>query len=417
METFIRIIIWFAYLAALYFVVFWLLVLLDDSPAEKPKKLNGFPFATIVIPAYNEEDRIERTITSVLKLDYPINLMEFIVVNDGSSDKTEEVAKKVIKENKGFDIRLISQENKGKGAALNAGLKAAKGEFFICLDADSFVKEDSLKKILPYFDKKDIACVLPVLKVEKPQNFLQRMQWFEYLINMFYKELMSRLNCIHVAPGPFSIYRTEILKKVGYFDEDFNLTEDLEMALRLQSKHYRIIQLLEGEVSTIAPKTLKQLYKQRNRWYKGSIYNALKYRKMMLNKNYGDFGLIQMPLIIVSGFLAVIIIGAMFYYNLWIPMGSIIRLRHVGFDIMTFIRNFKIDFHILDLNFASIISAVIMLVLSIYIFAKSHISTKENAGKYGILSIIAYLFAYFVLLGVIWIGILAEMIIGKKQRW
>lgn len=417
METFIRILIWFAYLVALYFVVFWLLVLFEGKTKEKPKKLKKFPLVTVVIPAYNEEKRIKKTLSSILRLDYPRKKLEFVVINDGSTDKTKGIVERIIKENKKFNIRLINQKNKGKGAALNKGLRQAKGEFFICLDADSFVKKDALKKILPYFKEKDVACVLPVLKVKKPKNFLQKMQWFEYIINMFYKELMSRLNCVHVAPGPFSVYRTEILKRVGYFDENFNLTEDLEMALRLQSKHYKIIQLLEGEVSTIAPKTLKQLYKQRNRWYKGSIYNALRYRKMMLNKNYGDFGLIQMPLIIISGILAIIIISALFYYNVWIPMKGINNLRYIGFDLLTLIKNFTIDFHILDLNFTSILVAIIMLIISIYIFAKSHVHTKEKISRYGILSLGIYLLTYFVLLGVIWVGILTEMLIGRKQRW
>ena len=417
METLIRILVWFTYLIALYFVVFWLLVLFEKKPKEKQKRLKKSPLVTIVIPAYNEEKRIKKTLTSILKLDYPGKKLEFIVVNDGSTDKTKEIAEKIIKENKKFNIKLINQENKGKGTALNVGLRKAKGEFFICLDADSFVEKGALKKILPYFKEKNIACVLPVLKVKKPKNFLQKMQWFEYIINMFYKELMGRLNCIHVAPGPFSVYRTEIIRKVGYFDENFNLTEDLEMALRLQSKHYRIIQLLEGEVSTIAPKTIKQLYKQRNRWYKGSIYNALRYRKMMLNKNYGDFGIIQMPLIIISGVLAVIIISALFYYNVWNPMKSINNLRYIGFDLITLIKNFRLDFHILDLNFASIISAMIMLILSVYILIKSHASTREKVTKHGILSIGIYLLAYFALLGVMWVGILVEMLIGKKQRW
>lgn len=417
METFIRVLIWFAYLISLYFVVFWLLVLFEGKTNKKPKKLKSFPLVTVVIPAYNEEKRIKATLESVLKLDYPKEKLEFIVVNDGSKDRTKEIVEEVIKENKKFNLRLVNQENRGKGAALNSGLKKAKGKFFICLDADSFVKKDALKRILPYFNKKDIACVLPVLKVRKPKNLLQRMQWFEYTINMFYKELMGRLNCIHVAPGPFSVYRTEIIKRIGYFDENFNLTEDLEMALRLQSNHYRIIQLLEGEVSTIAPRTIKELYKQRNRWYKGSIYNALKYRKMMLNKNYGDFGFIQMPLIIISGVLAIIIISALFYYNIWGPMKNINNLRYIGFDFMTLIKNFKIDFHLLDLNFTSIISAIAMLIISTYVFVKSHASIREKSFKYGLFSIFVYLLAYFVLLGMIWIGIVAEMLVGKKQRW
>ncbi|MBU0627952.1 MAG: glycosyltransferase family 2 protein [Nanoarchaeota archaeon] len=416
-ETFIRVMIWFAYLISLYFVVFWLLVLFEGKKQEPKKKLKTLPIVTIAIPSYNEEKRIKATLTDILKLDYPINKLEFIVVNDGSKDKTKEITEKIIKENKKFNITLINQKNKGKGAALNAALKRAKGEFFVCLDADSFVEKTALKTILPYFTEDNIACVLPVMKVRKPKNLLQRMQWFEYIINMFYKELMSRLNCIHVAPGPFSVYKTDIIKNVGSFDENFNLTEDLEMALRLQSKHYRIIQLLEGQVTTIAPQSLRSLYRQRNRWYKGSIHNAFKYRKMIFNKNYGDFGMIQMPLILVGGILSIIIIGAMAYYNFWLPMRSINQLKYVNFDLVTLIRNFNIDFHLLDINFASILTAIIMLVLSIYIFVRSHKHTKENVNKYSKLSILIYLIGYFMLLGIIWVGILFEMAIGKKQRW
>ncbi|MDP7180741.1 MAG: glycosyltransferase [Candidatus Woesearchaeota archaeon] len=417
MESFIRALIMFAYLIALYFVVFWLLVLFEKKPEQNQKPLKQFPFVTILIPAYNEEKKITSTLKSILKLDYPKNKLDFIVVNDGSTDNTLQLIKDVIHENKEFKIRLINQKNHGKGAALNKGLKEAKGEFFICLDADSYVKEDSLKKLLPYFDKKDIACVLPVMKVRSPGNFLQKMQWFEYIVNMFYKELMGRLDCIHVTPGPFSIYRTSILKKVGCFDEDHNLTEDLEIALRLQSKNYKIIQALEGEVSTISPKTIKSLYDQRNRWYKGSILNAFKYGKMMFNKKYGDFGIIQMPVIIISGVIAVIIITALFYYNIWRPFGEFIKMRYIDFDFLTLIKTFTFDFHILDLDFTSISLAIIMLIISVFIFTKSHVVLKEKVNKHGILSSVIYLLSYFVLLGIIWIGILVELMIGKKQRW
>jgi len=133
METFIRILIWFAYLIALYFVIFWLLVLFEGKRREKPKKLKKFPLVTITIPAYNEEKRIKATLTSILKLKYPRKKLEFIVVNDGSKDKTKEIAEKIIQKNKSFNIKLINQENRGKGAALNAALKQAKGKFFICL--------------------------------------------------------------------------------------------------------------------------------------------------------------------------------------------------------------------------------------------------------------------------------------------
>jgi len=146
------------------------------------------------------------------------------------------------------------------------------------LDADSYVSKDALHKILPEFTNDNIAAVLPLLKVRNPKNFLQKMQWLEYIVNMFYKELMSKLDCVHVSPGPFSVYKKSILMKIGGFDEN-NLTEDLEITLRLQKYNYRIVQLLNTDVHTIAPETFKELYKQRNRWFKGAVLNAVAYIK------------------------------------------------------------------------------------------------------------------------------------------
>src|SRR3989338_2603352 len=310
----LKAILWTAYFISLYFAVFWLLVLLENRPRRKAKKLERLPFVSIVIPAYNEEKKLRPTVESVLKLDYPKEKYEVIVINDGSRDNTEKTSREIIKEYKDFNIRLFSQKNKGKGAALNNGLRRSKGEYFICLDADSYVSKDALRKILPHFTDK-VAAVLPLLKVSRPKTLLQKMQWLEYLVNMFYKELMSKLDCVHVAPGPFSVYKKSILQKVGGFDEN-NLTEDLEISLRLQKHNYRIVQLLNTDVYTIAPSNFKELYKQRNRWYKGSVLNAITYRKMMFNRNYGDFGIIQMPTIIISGMIAMVILISLAYYML-----------------------------------------------------------------------------------------------------
>lgn len=208
MNTIIEIMLWSCYLLSLYFAVFWVMVFFDTQKRQKKIMFNylrKYPKVSILIPAYNEEDSIIPTIEHVLKLEYPKRKLEIIVVDDGSTDKTAELVKKIQKTNN--NIKLIVQENKGKGAALNKGLKCSTGEYFVCLDADSFVKPDALMKLLPLFSNEKIACVLPLLKVKDPKNKLQKMQWYEYIINIFYKELMGRLNCIHVAPGPFSVYK------------------------------------------------------------------------------------------------------------------------------------------------------------------------------------------------------------------
>ncbi len=418
MHDLMRIGLWIVYVICLYFAVFWFLVFLDGNYDMKKKKLEKLPKVSVIVPAYNEESRVLLTLRSIIGLNYPKDKLQVIVINDGSTDKTSEVVQNFIKKKKEFDIILVNQENQGKGAALNKGLKLSKGEYFVCLDADSYVKPDALKKMLPYFSDDTVAAVLPILKVRKPKNLLQRMQWFEYIINMFYKELMGKLDCIHVAPGPFSVYKKSVLVKLGGFDSKGNLTEDLEMALRLQKNHYRLVQLLDAEVHTSAPSTVKALYKQRNRWYKGAINNALNYRKMFFNKKYGDFGMIQMPTIIIAGIIAFTMIISMAYYAISPHIANIIKLGAVGFDFMTLIRTFHFNFSFLDLNYTLITIGAFMLCASLVILKKSHTNTREPVFKYGVYPLLAYIFFYFLLLGAMWVGIAFDIVFRRKQqRW
>lgn len=411
-----KIILWSAYMVSLFFAIFWFLVFMDNESKTKARKLKKYPIVSIVIPAYNEEKNIISTLKSLTEIIYPKNKLEIIVMNDGSTDNTKNVVSEFISKNKFNNIRLINKKNGGKASALNKGLEVSKGEFFVCLDADSIVTKDALEKILPHFTDENIAVVLPLLKVDKPKNLWEKMQWLEYIVNMFYKKLMSRLNCVHVAPGPFSVYRKEVLKKVKGFDED-NLTEDLEISLRLQSKNYKIVQLMDAEVFTIAPKTFKELYKQRNRWYKGSVINAFKYRHMMFNRNYGDFGFIQMPTIIVSGMVAIILVTSLLYYGLKPYVKAAYNSIFIDFDFYTLMKTFKFDFNLLDLNYTAILVAIVMLVISIYILRKSHSETNEKLNKYGFLSLLSYLFFYFLVIGFIWVGITLDFIFGKRQKW
>jgi|SRR3989338_6434164 len=417
MNLIIKAVLWIIYLISLYFAVFWFIVLIDNEQKPRRKKHKEKPFVSIVIPAYNEEKRIKATVMSILGLDYPRDKIELIVVNDGSKDNTVKVVKKIISENHHFDIRLISQSNKGKGAALNNGMRNCKGEFFVCFDADSFVEENALNIMLPYFAEDNVAAVLPIIKVAKPKNLLQRMQWFEYNVNMFYKYLLGRLDCIHVLPGPFSVYKKSILKKVGGFDENHNLTEDLEMALRLQKNSYKIIQLKSPTVTTIAPDNFKALYKQRNRWYKGSVLNVVKYRGMLLNKKYGDFGLFQLPIVLISGLMTLVMMLAIIYYTLKPYVKGLYNMSFVGFDFMTFIRNYTFHFDILEINYLMLFVSLVIFILSIYILSKSHSFFEERYMKFGMLSVILYVTSYFFILGVVWIGIAADLIRGKKQKW
>ena len=112
---------------------------------KTPPPLKNLPFVSVIVPAYNEEGTITNTLLSVFALNYPKEKLEVIVVNDGSTDRTNEICEVFRKRG---EIILINQENKGKGAAMNAGARAAKGEFVVCLDADSEPHPDALMKML-----------------------------------------------------------------------------------------------------------------------------------------------------------------------------------------------------------------------------------------------------------------------------
>lgn len=416
MNQAVNIAFWAIYILSLYFAVFWFLVLMFKGFGHNQPKITKYPFVTIAIPAYNEERNLKSTVDNLLKLNYPKEKYEVIIVNDGSRDRTSQVAKQLIRNHHGFDIRLIEQENNGKGSAINRALKIAKGEFFIVLDADSYPEKDALVNILPHFENSDVAVVLPAMKVWEPKNLIQKIQRSEYIVNMFYKRIMSNLNCVPVIPGPFSVYRTKILRDVGGF-ENRNLTEDLEITLRLHSKHHRIVQLLSPVVYTKAPETPKALYKQRNRWFKGTVLNVLRYRWMAFNKQYGDYGMIQIPMTLIAGLLALGLFG-MFLYSAIGPNLTLLKnLFLVKFDILTLLMNLKFNFNLFDPNYALVFSMIMMIAMTLIIAYLAHKSLKEKVFKHGIIPFAIFFLVYYLAMGVFWTGVFINLLTGKKQKW
>ncbi|MCX6711202.1 MAG: glycosyltransferase family 2 protein [Candidatus Woesearchaeota archaeon] len=413
----VDVITWIIFIITIYFAFFWLITFLGMGQEKKRKALKKFPLVSVVIPAFNEEETITGTMKSVVKLDYPKNKIQIIVVNDGSTDSTEKKVKDFIKKHPGRKIMLISQKNSGKWVCMNAGLSIAKGEFFACLDADSFVERETLKRMLPHFVGRT-AIVLPIMKVKNPKNMLQKVQWYEYIVNMFYKKIAAYINCVHVAPGPFSLYRTSVLRKVGGFRYGY-ATEDLEIAMRLQKHNYRIVQTMDAEVYTIAPDNMRELYKQRVRWNKGALLNAISYKEMLFNRAYGDFAMIQMPLVIAAGFISAVLIVIFLYYGLLKPLYNLAKkVVLVHFDIMTLIRNIQLNANILDADFYRLVIAVFTLVITITIFVAAHRHSKEKIVKYGFFPLLVYLFVYYIALGLIWLVILKDLAIKKsRMRW
>lgn len=424
MNIIISVTLWIAYLISLYFSIFLILVYFDKkkvfSAEESTTRINGSPFVSVLIPAYNEEKTILRTLESVYNLDYSKQYLEVLVINDGSIDHTEEVIKEYIRDKPHF--KLLSHQNMGKAASLNRALKIAKGEFFACLDADSFVEPSTLKKMLQVYEKENnpkLAIVTPAMKVYRPENLLQKMQWLEYLVIILISRLSGYIDSLYVAPGPFSLYRTEVIRKLGGFDEK-NITEDQEIAYRAQQDHYLIRQCANGYVYTTAPKELKPFYRQRRRWYLGGIACLHQYRKLVANKKYGDFGMMQMIKNVLGFILAVtgIIIAGYFFM---LPLFQRIKEGFlINFDIMPYLKTLNFNFTFLNfllIDFRKGLLILFLLIIGGFLFYQAHRNAKEKIFKWGWIPLIPYFGFYYTMKGIILLLCLVEFSRGKKVKW
>ncbi|MFB6088794.1 MAG: glycosyltransferase family 2 protein [Candidatus Aenigmatarchaeota archaeon] len=399
----------------IFFSMVWLLTFLKnrDNFSGNPGPPQSLPSVSAIVPAYNEEDVIEGTISSLLNLDYPKDKLEVIVVDDGSEDRTLEKARKFEPE-----IKVIEKdENRGKAHSLNVGTEIATGDFVVCLDADSFVESDTLKKMIGYFENDNVGIVTPALKVKNnEESFLSKIQHAEYLLNIFMRKIMTFLDTLPVAPGPFSIYRKEALENLGGFDEE-NITEDMEIALKFHDAGYKIENSSDGLVYTICPEKVKELYRQRLRWYRGVIYNTFKYKHMLFNPNYGNLGIFYLPLNLISVIMIMFLFGLIGYNVLNNFLSTFWNLQMVGFNILPFFKELNLipSLDLFLFNFTTIlfVSITIVGMGMLYVsFRKTDEKSLKN--KAGFLS---YLFIFPALLMLFWTSSIIHEVLGIKKRW
>ncbi|MFC1691132.1 glycosyltransferase [Nanoarchaeota archaeon] len=370
----------------------------------KPKIL---PSVSVIIPAFNEEKSIAKTIRSLLNLDYPKDKLNIIVVDDGSIDNTLKIAKSF--ENKG--VRVFHKENGGKGSALNFGLTKIKTEFVASMDADSFVTRSALKRMIGYFHKKEVMAVAPSIKIWKPTNFLGKVQLIEFLSATFIRKIFSILGGVPIVPGPFSIFRKEFFDKYGGYDTS-TLTEDIEISLRIESKKFLIENALDANVYTTAVTTFKQMFHQRLRWFRGFIDNIYRYR-FLLSPKYGNMGVFILPVSIISVSLGVI---AFIYSVIMLIINSIQNLYNlylIGFDISTWFE-FEFDAFFLNTTATGLLPLVLIIIsITMIYLAKKH-SKEPQPVK---LPYVFFIMTYWFISAICWISAAACKIRGKSVTW
>jgi cellulose synthase/poly-beta-1,6-N-acetylglucosamine synthase-like glycosyltransferase len=283
------------------------------------------------------------------------------------------------------------------------------------LDADSIPKTDALRKLMSLFEE-DVAAVSPVLKVYKPKSHWQKMQWFEYSVNHFYRGLIARLNAMHVTPGPLSVYRTKVVKEIGGFKEAHKV-EDMEIAVRIQKKNYRIIQCDDAFVYTKAPSSLRTWMKQRHRWNYGTFKNIIDYRTMLFNREYGDFGFFQMPILLLSGLLGVTVLG-LIVHGLWKAIKPFFQnLSMYDFNIIKYFSTMKLNIILLDINLRSAVFMLGFFILTIFVMWLSLHLYKNKGSLKRMTSFMMYLFFYYLLIAIVWVKVYIDVMLHRKSVW
>lgn len=272
------------------------------APTKKRSRGGYRPLVSVIIPAWNEEVGILKTIKSTLENGY--DHLEIIVIDDGSTDNTYRQVRRYKQrvDPKGNTIRLIDQENGGKSTALNAGIAQARGELIITLDADSYLMPGSIQELVKTMANPNYAVAIGEIVVGNTKNLIGQIQHYEYLVCFHYKRAQHIFDSVYIFPGALTAFRTSTLKTVGAF-ESYSSTEDLDISMRIKAKGHQVAYVDRAICVTEGAATLKSLLDQRVRWRHGFIECTIRRRDFVWSTQKGKYlSFIDFPLSIIGLF-------------------------------------------------------------------------------------------------------------------
>lgn len=318
------------------------------------------PGISILAPAYNEELNIIENVRSMLSIHY--NVLELVVINDGSKDASLEKLiqaydlfkedRKIIQKIPTKKIRgiyksrnpvfkkliVVDKENGGKADALNVGVNIATFEYIVCVDVDCILEQDSLLKMIkPFLDETKVRVIASggvirvandcnikdgkLVQVRLPSKFLARVQTVEYIRAFLLGRMAwSRLNGLLLISGAFGAFDKDIVLKCGGYNVK-TVGEDMELIVRMRrymEEHgipYKVTFIPDPLCWTEVPSDYKILGRQRNRWTRGTIETLRMHKKMFFNPKYKLLGLLSYPYWFFFEFLAPVIeVAGMFIF-------------------------------------------------------------------------------------------------------
>jgi poly-beta-1,6-N-acetyl-D-glucosamine synthase len=257
---------------------------------RKEKKLPPYvPRVSVIVPAWNEEVGILKTVKSILRSNY--RTMEIVVVNDGSTDSSDKLMRSFIEEyeeeHRGdrdrIEILYRYKENAGKGRALNDGIRMSSGEIIISIDADCVLHPDTVGNFVKHFENKRVMAAVGNVKVGNKKTLLETLQYLEFLFSFYFKKADSIFNTIYIIGGAAGAFRREVFEKIGLYSWA-NITEDIDLSVRIQKAGMKIVYAADAVVYTEAATTFKGLAAQRLRWKRGRFQTFFEHRNLFFSE-------------------------------------------------------------------------------------------------------------------------------------
>ncbi len=270
------------------------------------------PLISIIIPVLNEQDTIAWTIRSLQEQSYA-NL-QLIIVDDGSTDDTHKICQQLAKQENITSLRFSTRA--GKSAALNYGLKFAKGEFVVFVDSDTTFDRHSIYELMKTFADPTVGGVSGNLRVRNGNlNVLTNLQQIEYLFTISIgRRIRSRFGILPIISGAFGGFRRELISLETMGGHEPGPGNDSDLAIRVRKKGYQIVFQPNAVCLTNVPDKLMSLVRQRSRWDRNLVKNRLRKHKDVFNPFSKNFKFIDLITFIDSLFFSAVISSIAVFY-------------------------------------------------------------------------------------------------------
>lgn len=239
------------------------------------------PMVSILVPCRNEEDCIEETVNYLERQHY--SNFEIIAINDGSTDNTEVILKRLMKEHPRLRV-LNMKSNQGKGTGLTMAAMVSRGEYLVGIDADSLLDPNALRWFVWHFETSPrVGAVTGNPKVRNRTSVLGKIQVGEYstIIGMI-KRAQRVLGKIYTVSGVVAAFRKKALLDVGFWSNNM-VTEDIDVSWKLELHFWDIRYEARALCWIFVPETLAGVFRQRLRWAQGGNEVLMKYFKCLFD--------------------------------------------------------------------------------------------------------------------------------------